>query len=192
MLVTGVGPYRWNSRERTLRVLGTDGRVSWRSGVAGFRSTPRLTMLAVPTAATASAAAAPSWRRAKRAVRRDETRTGTRTLREGASGGVARMCLRERVDLGAVQPAVAALPEMGFEELALELGQLVIDLERDARARPFAGQLRSSARLHVQLRRGGTREVRAPAGCKRNAPSAQRSPQDYRRRQSRPRPARAA
>ena len=100
--------------------------------------------------------------------------------------------LGERVDLGAVQPAVAALPEMGFEELALELGQLVIDLERDARARPFAGQLRSSARLHVQLRRGGTREVRAPAGCKRNAPSAQRSPQDYRRRQSRPRPARAA
>ena len=92
MLVTGVGPYRWNSRERTLRLLGTDGRVSSRSGVAGFRSTPRLTMLAVPTAATASAAAAPSWRRAKRAVRRDETRTGTRTLREGASGGVARMC----------------------------------------------------------------------------------------------------
>ena len=179
------------ARERTLRVLGTDGRVSSRSGVAGFRSTPRLTMLAVPTAATASAAAAPELeaRQARGPARRDvdwDANPAGGNFRWGGTN-----VLRERVDLGAVQPAVAALPEMGFEEPALELGQLVVDLERDARTRPLTGQLRSSARLHVQLRRGGTREVRAPAGCKRDAPS-QGSPQDYRRRQIRPRPARAA
>jgi hypothetical protein len=81
---------------------------------------------------------------------------------------------------------------MGCEELALELGQLVIDLERDARARPFAGQLRSSARLHVQLRRGGTREVRAPAEWEPNGPGPERSLMTRWKRQSRPRPARAA
>ncbi len=66
------------------------------------------------------------------------------------------------------------LPEMGFEESALELGQLAVDLERDITRESVHTPPRRLLASTFSYDGVPPGKLESPAGCERDAPSAAR------------------